>query len=106
MSPDAMAELVARIKQLAPHEVPGVVAVVVAQALVMPPAPLPLAPSPEPEAKPEYLTLDEAASLLRYSRRYLQRNWQRFPFAVKVGPKRILLEKSGLTRWAARQKRP
>ncbi len=47
------------------------------------------------------LTPDEAAAILRRSRRWLYRNADRLPFVKRLSPKSILCSESGIRRWLA-----
>jgi hypothetical protein len=60
-------------------------------------------PSQGPVATPEdrYLTADEAAAILRRSRRWLYRHKKNLPFVRCISRKVILFSEAGLRRWAA-----
>ena len=67
-----------------------------------------LEPAPAPEAVPDgedhLLTAQEAATILRRSRKWLSRNRRRLPFARRLGPRSWTYSEQGLRRWLARQK--
>jgi hypothetical protein len=77
--------------------VQSVLAARIASAEVAAPAPAPAAPADE------MLTIDEAAALLRRSRRWLYRNADRLPFVKRVSRKSLLCSKARLMRWLAIQ---
>jgi predicted DNA-binding transcriptional regulator AlpA len=47
------------------------------------------------------MTIDEAAAMLRVSRRWVYRNARRLPFARKLSPKTLRFSRVGAARWLA-----
>src|SRR5581483_4979322 len=70
--------------------VQSVLAARIASAETAAPAPAPADPADE------MLTPDEAAAILRRSRRWLYRNADRLPFVKRLSPKSILCSESGI----------
>jgi hypothetical protein len=64
---------------------------------------VPVPPPPKAEAD-VMLAPDEAAALLKQSRRWLARNCQRLPFVKRVSERRFICSKNGLEKWLAARK--
>jgi predicted DNA-binding transcriptional regulator AlpA len=73
---------------------------------VVPIAALPTVAPPGPAVSPDDLvTVEEAASMLKVSRRWLYRHAKTWPFTRKLSPKVLRFSRSGMARWMA-TKRP
>jgi hypothetical protein len=51
------------------------------------------------------LTVEEAATLLRKSTKWLYRHRATLPFVRKLGPRSYIVSKNGLEHWLARRSR-
>ena len=58
-------------------------------------------PGPQPVASDKMLTVEEASTRLRRSRRWLYRNADRLPFVRRVSKKSLLVSESGLNAYLA-----
>ena len=66
----------------------------------------PVAPAASPPSGPasgadDLLTVEEAAAMLKVSRRWLYRHAKQLPFARKLSPKVLRFSRSGAARWLA-----
>lgn len=67
------------------------------------PAPVNAAPasSAPPWSEGDVLTIDEAASMVKLSKRWLYRHAKALPFARKLSRKVLRFSRAGITRWLA-----
>ncbi|MBV8771496.1 MAG: helix-turn-helix domain-containing protein [Deltaproteobacteria bacterium] len=93
-------EIIAAIADLDTSDMAAILAAVASRLAHSRPAPEPSAPA---AADDESLTIEEAATLLRKSTKWIYRHRERLPFIRKIGPRSYLVSKSGLLRWRDRQ---
>lgn len=60
--------------------------------------------APAENGEDRMLTPDEAASILRRSKRWIYRHADRLPFIKRLSPKSVLCSEAGIKRWLERQR--
>lgn len=95
------AELIAAIAEIDPADAPAVLAAVASLLAQARPVASPLDRQEAPDD--QSLTIEEAATLVRRSTKWIYRHRKQLPFVREMAPRSYIVSKNGLERWLAKR---